>query len=97
MTPYSVINIKKSASKFNQDSDIVGDGQDDENGDEVEEDEEDITKDAMIKKVRYLHSLSCSTTNSSSPAFPITTTRMYFYFLSSVVATLHPCELLRWN
>ncbi|XP_021919425.1 replication factor C subunit 1 isoform X2 [Zootermopsis nevadensis] len=52
MTPYSVINIKKSASKFNQDSDIVGDGQDDENGDEVEEDEEDITKDAMIKKAK---------------------------------------------
>jgi hypothetical protein len=74
MTPYCVINIKKSTSKLTQDLDIDGNGQDVEDDDDEKEvvDEEDITRDAMIKKVRYFDSLSYSVTNSSSPAFPVT-------------------------
>jgi hypothetical protein len=51
MTPYSIVNIKKTASKSNQDLEFDGDGQDVQ-FDEEEAEEEDITKDAMIK-VRY--------------------------------------------
>jgi hypothetical protein len=73
MTPYCVINIKKSTSKLTQGLDIDGDGQDVEDDEEKEDgDEEDITRDAMIKKVRYFDSLSYSVTNSSSSAFPVT-------------------------
>jgi hypothetical protein len=53
MTPYSIVNIKKIASKSNQDSEFDGDGldaQDDE--EEKEEEDDDVTRDAMIK-VRY--------------------------------------------
>jgi len=51
MTPYSIVNIKKTASKSSQDMEFDGDGQDVQDDEEVAE-EEDITKDAMIK-VRY--------------------------------------------
>jgi len=51
MTPYSIANIKKTASKSNQDLEFDGDGQDVQD-DEEEDAEEDVTKDAMIK-VRY--------------------------------------------
>lgn len=51
MTPYSIVNIKKTASKSNQDLEFDGDGQDVQN-DEEDDAEEDVTKDAMIK-VRY--------------------------------------------
>lgn len=50
MTPYSIVNIKKIASKSNQDSEFDGDGldaQDDE--EEKEEEDDDVTRDAMIK------------------------------------------------
>jgi hypothetical protein len=49
MTPYSIVNIKKTASKSNQDLEFDGDCQyvQDDEGEEAEE--EDITKDAMIK------------------------------------------------
>lgn len=49
--PYSIVNIKKTASKSNQDLEFDGDGQDVQD-EEEEAEEEDITKDAMIK-VRY--------------------------------------------
>jgi len=52
MTPYSIVNIKKTASKSNQDLEFDGDGQDVRDDDDEEVEEEDITKDAMIK-VRY--------------------------------------------
>jgi hypothetical protein len=51
MTPYSIVNIKKFASKSNQDLEFDGDGQDVQD-DEEKEEEDDITRDAMIK-VRY--------------------------------------------
>jgi hypothetical protein len=79
MTPYSVINIKKNASKLNHNSYIDSDGQDSDNEEELEEDE-DITRDAMIKVVSYLDSLSYFTNNSISPVFPITSARMHFLF-----------------
>ena len=52
MTPYSIVNIKKTASKSNQDLEFDGDGQDVQDDEEEEVEEEDITRDAMIK-VRY--------------------------------------------
>lgn len=52
MTPYSIVNIKKTASKSNQDLEFDGDGQDVQDDEEEEAEEEDITRDAMIK-VRY--------------------------------------------
>ena len=53
MTPYSIVNIKKTASKSNQDLEFDADGQDvQDDEEEGEAEEEDITKDAMIK-VRY--------------------------------------------
>ncbi|GFG38063.1 hypothetical protein Cfor_02338 [Coptotermes formosanus] len=48
MTPYSIVNIKKFASKSNQDLEFDGDGQDVQD-DEEKEEEDDITRDAMIK------------------------------------------------
>ncbi|PSN56812.1 Replication factor C subunit 1 [Blattella germanica] len=49
MTPYSIIQVKKGSGKSSQDSDMQFD--DEDNGEEVQdnEEEEDITKDAMIK------------------------------------------------
>jgi hypothetical protein len=50
MTPYSIVNIKRTASKSNQDSEFDADGQDvQDDVVEGEAEEEDITKDAMIK------------------------------------------------
>jgi len=49
MTPYSIVNLKKTASKSNQDLEFDGDGQDVQDDEEEEAEEEDITRDAMIK------------------------------------------------
>ncbi|KAJ4438820.1 hypothetical protein ANN_14772, partial [Periplaneta americana] len=49
MTPYSIVNIKKLASKSSQDMEIEGDG---DEAVEEEEEEGDISSDAMIK-VKY--------------------------------------------
>ncbi|XP_069671392.1 replication factor C subunit 1 [Periplaneta americana] len=46
MTPYSIVNIKKLASKSSQDMEIEGDG---DEAVEEEEEEGDISSDAMIK------------------------------------------------
>ncbi|KAJ9584532.1 hypothetical protein L9F63_021142, partial [Diploptera punctata] len=47
LTPYSIVNIKKSTAKSTQDADMEVDGENMEEDDEAEE--EDISKDAMIK------------------------------------------------
>lgn len=53
MTPYSIVNMKKTAAKSSQDLELDGDGQDAQGVEEEEEEEDsDITRDAMIK-VRY--------------------------------------------
>lgn len=49
MTPYSIVNIKKTSSKSSQDLEFDGDGQDVQDDEDEEVEEEDITRDAMIK------------------------------------------------
>lgn len=51
MTPYSIVKIKNSASKSSQDLEFDGDEQD---VGEEEEEEEGITRDAMIKVRTYM-------------------------------------------
>jgi hypothetical protein len=53
MTPYSIVKVKNTASKSSQDLEFDGDERD-VGEEEEKEEEEGITKDAMIKVRRYI-------------------------------------------